>query len=88
MHVIDYSDVKTINNLVLFKEEVLTKDENLLKRTSKLQAIQDVDDFVYSSEQIRINLAFCQWVPSESKVQTADKSITIIHTTPVNLLAS
>ncbi len=57
--------LKQLNNLVLFKEEVLTKDENLLKRTSKLQAIQDVDDFVYSSEQIRINLAYSEWVPSE-----------------------
>ncbi len=46
------------------------------------QAIQDVDEFVSSLEQIWRNLAFrhLQWMGAvRMRVQTADKNITIIH---------
>ncbi len=57
------------------------------------QAIQDEDEIVSSSEQIWRNLLHLQWilcsewVPSEW-VQTADKNIRVIHTTPVHQLTS
>ncbi len=59
------------------------------------KAIQNVDEFVPSSDLEKCSIAsltqqwmLCsEWVPSEW-VQTADKNITIIHTTPVHQLTS
>ncbi len=46
------------------------------------QVIQDVDEFVSSSEQIWRNILCSEWVPSEWESKTADKNIIIIHINP------
>ncbi len=57
------------------------------------QPSQDVDEFVSSSEKCSIQylaeqwILCSEWVPSEW-VKTADKNITIIHTTPEHKLMS
>ncbi len=64
---------------------------------SPLQAIQDVDEFVSSSEQIWRNLALHHLLTNGSSAvngchqnerQTADKNITVIHKTTVHQLMS
>ncbi len=55
------------------------------------QAIQDVDEFVSSSdlEKCSSTMDALQWMGAvRMRVQTADKNITIIHTTPVHQLTS
>ncbi len=60
------------------------------------QAMQDIDEFVSSSEQIWRNVALhhllmdpLQWMGAvRMRVQTADKDITMIYTTPVLQLTS
>ncbi len=55
------------------------------------QAMQDVDEFVSSSdlEKSSITSLALQWMGAvRMRVQTADKNITIIHTTPVHQLTS
>ncbi len=59
------------------------------------QDIQDVDEFVSSWEQIWRNSITCslrkslQWMGAiRMRVQTSDKNITVIHTTPVHQLTS
>ncbi len=55
------------------------------------QAIQDVDEFVSSSDLEKCSIPslahqwiLCMWMGAvRMRVQTADKNITIIHTTPV-----
>ncbi len=61
------------------------------------QAIEDVDEFVSSSEQILINLALHHMLTNgssavngchQNEIQTANKNIIIIHKTPVHQLMS
>ncbi len=61
------------------------------------QVILDVDEFVSSYEQIWRNLHYVtcstmdplQWMGAvRTRVQTTDKNVTIIHTTPVYLWMS
>ncbi len=52
-------------------------------KMSHPQAIQEADEFICSSEQIGNRMGAVRM-----RVQTADKNITIIHTTPVHQLTS
>ncbi len=64
---------------------------NICWKCPHLQVIQDVDEFVSSSDFEKFSIAslaqqwmlFSEWVPSEWE---SDKNITIIHSPSVNVL--
>ncbi len=73
---------------VLFKGIVYLKF-NICWKCAHLPAIQDADESVSESDLEKCSIASLalQWMGAvRMRVQTADKNITIIHTTPVHLI--
>ncbi len=91
---------RNYNSLQLMKKwfgDVLSSHKNENKLIYRHpQAMQDVDELVSSSEQIWRNVALhhllmdpLQWMGAvRMRVQTVDKDITMIYTTPVHQLTS